>query len=368
MRVLHVANELRPSGMETMLRTAAAFWAARGIDGEILAIGDAPGDYAAMLGAAGYQIHHLPFRRSPAFLADIYRIFRSHGADGIHIHCERGNFWYAALARLAGHRHIVRSVHSAFAFHGALRLRRLMQRWIMRCCLGVRTIACGPSVQRVEWDRFRNPSRAILDWFDDTRFRMPTPSERQAARTAAGIGSDTLALVTVGNCSVVKNHTAVIEALALLPTDSDIQYLHAGWEEEGHPERRLAERLGVSGRIRFLGPVLDVVPLLHAADLFLMPSLYEGLGIAAVEAMGTGLPVVLGDVEGLRDLGQIAPAAYAVVPDASEIAIAIMHFCRLGANRRAEIGRELSVEIRKHCAVAVGASRYAEVYAGGPTP
>jgi glycosyltransferase involved in cell wall biosynthesis len=154
----------------------------------------------------------------------------------------------------------------------------------------------------------------------------------------------------------------VIEALALLPPGIDVLYLHAGCEEEGCPERCLAARLKVHGRIRFLGPVRDVAPLLQAADLFLMPSLHEGLPIAAVEAMGAGLPVVLADVDGLRDLWEIAPAAFRAAPEAGPIADAILRFHQLREPVRTEIGRALSARIRQHCSVAVGAARYAGLY------
>jgi glycosyltransferase involved in cell wall biosynthesis len=155
---------------------------------------------------------------------------------------------------------------------------------------------------------------------------------------------------------------AVIGALARIPRSFDLLYLHAGCEEEAATDRSLAARLRVEGRIRFLGPVLDIAVLLHAADLFLMPSLHEGFGIAAVEAMGAGLPVVLADVEGLWDLREIAPAGEWVKPEAGAIAAAILRFAELGESGREAIGRELSGTIRQHCAVEVGAGRYASLY------
>jgi glycosyltransferase involved in cell wall biosynthesis len=66
-----------------------------------------------------------------------------------------------------------------------------------------------------------------------------------------------------------------------------------------------AGRLGVSRQVRFTGAVSDIWPLLAKADLFVLPSRYETLGIAALEAMAAGLPVMASNVGGLKEL--VAP-------------------------------------------------------------
>src|SRR5260370_33256383 len=62
-----------------------------------------------------------------------------------------------------------------------------------------------------------------------------------------------------------------------------------------------AKRLGLDDAVRFLGPVDDPLELLRALDIFVMPSLYEGLGVAALEAMACGLPVLASVTGGLRE-------------------------------------------------------------------
>ena len=79
-----------------------------------------------------------------------------------------------------------------------------------------------------------------------------------------------------------------------------------------HPMQsaELAQQVGVSDRIQFLGQ-RDPLPSLHAADAFVMNSLYEGQGISAIEALAAGLPAVLSDVDGLRNLkGMDVPAVW----------------------------------------------------------
>jgi glycosyltransferase involved in cell wall biosynthesis len=353
MRVLHVLNTLCPSGAETMLRAAAGRWREQGIEGEIVSTGAETGPYAEELRAAGYRIHHLPFAKSARFLWAFYRLVREGGYEAVHLHTERATFWYAALAWAGGQRRLVRTIHGAFGFAGPLRVRRGVQRWVMRRVFGVRMAACSESVAALEWERFRNPVTVPGNWFDSARY------VRREERAAKEGGRQVI--LTVGNCAAVKNHEAVIRALAGLP---EVEYVHAGCEEEGREERALAEVLGVADRVRFLGMVKDLRAVFEEADLLVMPSLQEGLGVAAIEAMGAGVPVLLADVKGLRDFRRLSGAVRYCAPDAEGVARGVRDFLALPAGERAAIGAELSEMAHRQFGVGAGAGRYAALYRG----
>lgn len=357
MRVLHVLNELRPSGAETMLRAAAGCWRRHGIHGEILCTGDTPGPYAGALREAGYPIHHLPFTKSIRFLTAFHSFVRRGAFDAVHLHAERAAFWYAALAWAAGQRRLVRSIHAAFDFRGPLRLRRGLQRWTMRRLFGVRMAACGDSVARLEWERFRNPVAVLGNWFDSEFYRPVADPLRDPAAP--------FVVLTVGNCAAVKNHAALLRALEQLP---EVHYLHVGGEEEGQEERALAAGLGLSGRVRFLGPLTDLRPAFRSADLFVMPSLHEGFGVAAVEAMGAGLPVLLADVDGLRDFRPRSGAIRFCAPEAGALAKAVREFMALPRAERFAVGAALSEMAHREFGVTAGAARYAALYREADPP
>jgi glycosyltransferase involved in cell wall biosynthesis len=347
-----------------MLRVAAGYWNALGIEGEILCTGEQLGFYASSLEDAGFRVHHLPFARSVRFLLSIYRFFRGHRFDSVHIHTERGSFWYAGFAYLTGHRSMVRSLHNIFPFRGPLRARRYAQRLIMRRVFGVRMAAVSQSVKCVEKGTFHNSSLVIPNWFDSNWYRPAKPHERQAARTIFAIDPSALVISSVGNCSQVKNHSAVLLAIASVPRSLNILYLHAGEECDDPTEWALAAKLGIAGRVRFLGPVLEARAVLHASDVFVMPSLREGLGVAAIEAMGAGVPVVLSDVDGLRDLRGLSPAIHWIEPNARGVETAILHFHAMGALKREEAGEELSGAAHRNFGIANGAAQYAALYRG----
>jgi glycosyltransferase involved in cell wall biosynthesis len=362
MRVLHILNDLQPSGAESMLRAAAAYWHEQSLTSDILSTGSTLGEYASTLEKSGYHIYHIPSSSSYHFFLSIYKFFKEQNYDVIHIHTEKANFWYALLAYFAKSRCIVRTVHSVFPFRKILRVERYLQRWIMRTIFDVEMVSIGASVKNTERKTFNNPSIIISNWFDDAKFKIPSLEQRDMARKSLGIAEDMVVFTSIGRCASLKNHSSIIEALVKLPKNTPVIYLHIGPEEEGYRERRLAEALGVSDRISFLGTVLDIDSILYASDVYIMPSLYEGFGIAALEAMGMGLPTILSDVPGLRDFRGVSESIYWVDPTPESIAKAIVHFLNLSKSDLREIGLQLSEEIHRNFAVKNGAGVYANLY------
>jgi glycosyltransferase involved in cell wall biosynthesis len=296
--VLHVLGELRASGAEVMLQTASDLWSTHDIGCDVLAIGQVPGAFAPVLEAGGYGVHHLPFSGDVSFLHAYRRLIVEGSYEVVHVHPERAFVYMCAVGRMSGAR-VVRTVHNNFPFDGALAQRRRWQRRLIRQ-LGVPFIAVGTTVADNEWQRFKNPTVHVDNWINVQSFVPPSASQRLAARQELAIAPSSTVVATVGNCSPVKNHATLLEALALLD-EIDWTWVHVGDEGTEQHERGLATALGVESRCRFLGRI-HPLSALYAADVFAMPSLYEGFALATLEALSTGLPAILTDVPGSRDL------------------------------------------------------------------
>jgi glycosyltransferase involved in cell wall biosynthesis len=362
LRVLHVLGELRPSGAECMLKVAGSIFRAHSICTEVLSTGaNCVGSYAQALRDTGYEVHHLPFSKSLTFFLRFYALLRERRFDVVHIHSERANFWFGLTANSARVPRVISTVHGTFAFGGWLRLRRMIFRKLQEK-LGVVRIAISRSVQEAEWKYFRSKVRVIPNWYDSQRFRPPTIQERIAARSGYGISSETFVLVSVGNCSAVKNHSALIEAIALLPKDIRITYLHVGAEQIDCSERQLAISLGVIDQFHFLGQLVDPLPALFAADAFVMPSLHEGFGNAALEAFAVGLPVILSNVPGLKDFGMQYPGIAYADPTAESLAKSIMELARTDDIVRKRMTQEYGRLSREGFGVNIGVAKYVELY------
>jgi len=108
-------------------------------------------------------------------------------------------------------------------------------------------------------------------------------------------------ILSVGRLDYPKNYELALRALATLGA-SDVEYWIAGAGPDEPGLKQLCIELGIAKQVKFLGFVRDIPSLLNKADIFLMPSRWEGFGLAAVEAMNAGLPLVVSDVEGLREV------------------------------------------------------------------
>jgi glycosyltransferase involved in cell wall biosynthesis len=362
LRVLHVLGELRPSGAEVMLATAAGIFEAHGIAGDVLSTGHQVGPFAERLAAAGYRIHHIPFSKTPSFFWRVWRLSWNR-YDAIHIHTERAGFWVGLTALCARAGVVLRSHHNAFEFSGYLRARRAVQRHI-HTWLGIRHVSVGESVRETEEERFGLRTTLIRNWFDPTLFAIPSDGARLAARSSLKLEPERFVIATVANCNEFKNHPELVKALALLPLNQRPMYLHVGAEEAGCPERELARSLALEKDVRFLGAMDDIRNVLYAADGFVMPSLKEGMSIAALEALACGLPAVLTDVPGLKDFRLHFDGLIYCEPHADSLAAGIRKLSSIPMVERRRAGSANADAARREYSLEAGAKAYIALYRG----
>jgi sugar transferase (PEP-CTERM/EpsH1 system associated) len=205
-------------------------------------------------------------------------------------------------ARLAGVRTVIHGEHGRDARDPDG--RNAVRRWVRR--------ALGPLVTE-----FTTVSRNLARWLvedvgvparkvryipngvDTERF---APRQRQTARQVLEVGPETVVIGTVGRLDPVKNHIGLIRAFAAATASRHAVLLIAG---EGPCHGRIqetVEELGLSGRVRVLGERSDVPVMLNALDLFVLPSLGEGMSNSILEAMATELPVLATRVGGNPEL------------------------------------------------------------------
>ncbi len=150
-------------------------------------------------------------------------------------------------------------------------------------------------------------------------------ARRAAARASYGLDPETFVLVNVGRQEPQKGQLYLIKALAEIREKIPACLLIAGRPgRQTEVLRKTVMETGLSDQVRFLGPVATVPDLLCAADLFVFPSLYEGLGGAVLEAMALEAAVIASDIPALREVlageecGRLVPPA-----DPAALAIAI---------------------------------------------
>src|SRR5262249_5244968 len=140
-------------------------------------------------------------------------------------------------------------------------------------------------------------------------------------RERLGAGPERPVVLTLGRLDAQKGYPVLLEAAAQLP---DADFAVAGEGPERDVLEDLAGRLGIADRVHFLGHRTDVPELLAAADVFALPSLYEGSSLAVLEAMAARRAVVSSAVGGTEELIEDGESGLLVPPgDAAALAGAI---------------------------------------------
>lgn len=356
MKVLHILNSLLPSGAEIMLKTAGKYWNSE-FEHHILATAKDLGVFAPELENAGYTIHHIYNPDRLKQLHKVKKFIQQERFDIVHVHRESCALGYEVIAKLAGAKCVVRTVHSVFAFEGFLRIRRIITRQL-GCFIGVKHVAIGKSVLENEKRRFFVNCELVHNWYDENKFTYVDSATKQSARKQLGVAENTLCLVSVGNCSNIKNHMAILKALTSVK-DKNVVYLHVGKGKDEPEERAYVEENHLEPMVRFEG-FQDPLIYLQAADCYIMLSTYEGVGISALEAMATGMPCLLTDVSGLKDFKKyhFDLVEYCGLDDES-IALAIK---QLTEDARKENSAEQSKKVKQNYGIKQGVAGYQEVY------
>lgn len=137
----------------------------------------------------------------------------------------------------------------------------------------------------------------------DAQYFMPATS-RETVRRKLGLPEEGLLLLTVGNLKPIKGHVDLLHALALLMNSSSVTAAFVGQDHSNGRLATTASTLGVDSRCLFAGLQADVLPWYQAADAFVLPSQWEGMSNALLEAMSCGLPVLATAVGGNVDVIQ----------------------------------------------------------------
>lgn len=223
------------------------------------------------------------------------------------------------------------------------------QHALLSACLH-RHVAVSRHVAARLRERFGVAEEKITVIPNAVELREPSASRREV-RASLGIADETPLVVTVARLEPQKGLPYLVEAAAGVP---DTTFAVAGeGPERTSLERRIAD-LGLARRVRLLGHRDDVPALVAAADLFVLPSLNEGLPLSVMEAMAAGIPVIATDAGGTSEIvrdgvtGLLIPPAD---PAALRGAIGALLHDRARAAQLAEAGRVL-VE-REHSAATM---------------
>ncbi len=276
----------------------------------------APGQWVKQLEAAG--VRHIPIpelKRSWAPLSDLrafiglIRLFRRERFDIVHTHAPKTGVFGRIAARLTGVPVVINTVHGLYGTDGGAVRRGLflfLERVAARCS-DYEFCQSSEDLDTLRRLRIVRPERsmAIGNGVDLTMFDR-SAAARTATRAALGVDNQTLVIGSVGRMVWEKGYREVFAAAERIhATHPSVCWIVAGPMEEGKADgipAGLIADLDRRGVIKFLGLRTDMRDLYAAMDLYVLASYREGYPRSAVEAAVMGLPLVVTEIRGCREL------------------------------------------------------------------
>jgi glycosyltransferase involved in cell wall biosynthesis len=269
--------------------------------------------------AEGFRIVPVPLARSLSPLAmlrafrALYVLFRAERPDIVHAHMPISGFLARAAARAAG----VSVV--AYTCHGYLfnqpgpwprRAAALAMEWLGGRCTDIYLTVSTEEAADARRLRISRRAIAVGNGRDPARFR-PDTAARARIRAEFGVADDAVVIVAVSRLVRHKGYPELLAAMREVPAELWVVGERLD-SDHGEDLEAYFAASGLGARLRRLGYRDDVPALLAAADIFALPSHFEGLPMSVIEAMLTGLPVVATDIRGPRE--QVTPETGLLVP------------------------------------------------------
>ena len=246
--------------------------------------------------------------------------------DVVHTHLDV--IKYAVLAaKLAGVKKCVHTVHSLADREAEGRIQKIINGTYFRKAWSV-PVALTPEVQASVAEFYGLPLARIPVIYNGIDLSRCIP------KTTYETG-ETMTILHVGRFDVPKNHAGLLEAFRLLrETHPECRLRLVGDGDLRADMEALAKEKGVSDAVEFCGMQSNVYPYLHNADIFTLPSIYEGNPMTIIEAMGTGLPIVASRVGGIPDMIHDGESGILVEPEPQSICAGFTRLVEDGALRQ----------------------------------
>ncbi|MFB6837306.1 glycosyltransferase [Streptomyces sp. NPDC056361] len=375
MKVLHVITGLGIGGAEQQLRLLLRHLP---VSSGVVTLTN-PGAVAAGIEADGTPVTHLGMtgNRDLGALPRLARIVRQGRYDLVHTHLYRACVYGRTAARIAGVRRVIATEHSLgeTQIEGRPLSAGTRALYLASERLGTSTVAVSPSVARrlADWGVPRDRIRVVPNGIETDRFAFDAGA-RRLARRALGIPEDAYVVGGVGRLTPGKRFDRLVRAVASVP---EARLLLVG--EGGHRAEllRVAGECGAAARVLLAGACADpptaastgpsLPGLLAAMDVFVSTSPDETFGLAVVEALAAGLPVLYVACPAIDDLPpDAAPGARRIGESVPELISALRGI------RDARLARLPAPAAARHYDIAHSARQLMSLYDqsvhGTPSP
>lgn len=259
-------------------------------------------------------LHQIDIEKSPAKITkntkaikQLIKVIDENEIDIVHCHNPMGGVAARIAAKMSKrHPKVIYTAHGFHFYKGASIVNWLLfytaERFLARYTDIIVTINREDYIRAQKFRLKKNGEVYLIHsvGVDKEKF-APRPEMRETKRAELGIPADAFHIVTAAELNENKNQKVVIEAVAALVNKYDIYYTICGKGPNEDKLRELIKSKGLEDRVRLLGYRTDMNEILQTADVFAFPSIREGLGVAAIEALMCDVPLIAADNRGTRE-------------------------------------------------------------------
>jgi len=362
MKVVHLINHLGLGGAERFVVELVKAFPRDGFDIEVLCL-YRTGELAKEVKEIGIPVEviRIPRKFGMSGYLRVFRALWERHPDILHCHLLE-SCWYGLPAGWFAHIP-VRIAH----LHNCYWNLRLKLRVFDRLAFQFANAAfgCSEAVLRFYRERMwypRSKLHLVYNAVDPRRFTL-LPRKLEVRRSL-GLQEESLIVTTVASLTPQKGHEYLLKAVPKITASCpEVQFLFVGDGELRDQLKAQARELGIDSRVTFLGKRTDVPEILRASDLFVLPSLWEGLPIVLIEAGLAGLPVVASRVDGVVEVVEEGRSGLLVPPkDVEALAEGCLQLLLGNPDLRARMGREGQRIALERFSNETAAKRVAELY------
>lgn len=272
--------------------------------------------------------------------------------DVVHTHLNVIKY-VAVAAKLAGVGCCVHTVHSVAQEEAEGPLQKISNKFYFGHRWAV-PVALSPEIRKTILDLYGLAPEQVPTIYNGVDLSRCIPREDYAA-------GETVNILHVGRFDTPKNHPGLLRAFARVHGELPQCRLHLVGDGDSRQEmEELAKELGIADVVSFHGMQSNVYPYLHDADVFVLPSIYEGIPMTIIEAMGTGLPIAASRVGGIPGLLSDGDSGMLIENDDNSIAAALKTLV-LNQDLRERYGRKAKQNSLRFSSRAM-AEQYCRVY------
>ena len=302
MKVLHVITSLDSGGAENLVKESLPIMKQKGLEPEVLLLSSKNNVFEDELRNEGIKIQKTGLNNvySPRQIFKIKKFIN--GYDIVHTHLFQPQYW-TTIAKILyrSNTPIITTEHSTNNRRREHKIFKNIDRFIYKKYDKIICISKETEKNLIKWiPRISSKTIVVYNGTDLNKFRNSKPYKKEELIKNVGENSNSKLILMVSRFSVQKDHETLIRAAKLLSDDYHVILVGEGSLKEDII--LLVEKLNISHRVHFLNYREDVERIMKSVDIYVQSSNWEGFGIAALEAMATGIPVIASNTPGLSEV------------------------------------------------------------------